>query len=124
MVAAGERHARDLAILARALPDGCRCIFAVQPFAPVAAHVASPEEERLFALTEEVVGPTVVRVNQFAAAHWAGYVERLRAAAEAVGADFLDLNTTPLEGWCFVDRVHMSDRGHRLVAEPILELLA
>jgi lysophospholipase L1-like esterase len=66
----------------------------------------------------------VVRVNRFAAAHWAGYVERLRAAAEAVGADFVDLNTTPLEGWCFVDRVHMNDRGHRLVAEPILELLA
>jgi hypothetical protein len=124
LVAAGERHARDLAILARAAPDGCRCIFAVQAFAPVAAHVPSPEEERLFGLTEALAGPSSTRVHGFAAEHWGSYVDRLRAGAEAVGADFLDLNTTPLDGWCFVDRVHMNDRGNGLVAEAILELLS
>ena len=48
--------------------------------------------------------------------HWGDYAGALQEGCAAAGIPFLDLSRAEYEGWCFVDRVHMNDRGHDVAA--------
>ena len=45
-----------------------------------------------------------------------------RGCAE-LGVPFVDLSQATYTGWCFVDRIHMTDRGYEAAAAAIEELL-
>ena len=123
LVAAAERHSRDLAILAAATRPATRVVFAAQPFADACARAATTEERQLFELADQATGPRWQRVRGVLATAWDDYVERLREACASVDVPFVNLGGVAFDGWCFADRIHLTDRGHELAAQAILKLL-
>jgi hypothetical protein len=121
--AAADRHARDLAILAGALRPGAKLLFAVQPLADACQRATTPEEEELFAWADTATGGRWQRTRATLAAGWPGYVARLRDACAELDVPFLDLGTLSYDGWCFTDRVHLTDRGYALAATALAEAL-
>lgn len=50
------------------------------------------------------------------------YAADLAAAARSAGLDFLDLNQDPAfrsGEWMFIDRIHLTDRGHERIADVV-----
>ena len=123
LVAAAERHARDLAILAAATPPATRVVFAAQPFADACERAVTTEERTLFDLADAATGARWQRVKEVLATGWDEYVERLANSCTRLDVTFVDLAAVTFDGWCFVDRVHLTDRGHDIAARAILEAL-
>jgi hypothetical protein len=122
------RQTRDLRILgAVSATVGARLVVALQPYAPWIDRVVATEEERLFrALDAGAAGGERARRYSLRrlwleaktvldAAHGPAR-EMLAEVSAEVGARFVDLNELPFDGWCFVDRVHLTDRGYRAAA--------
>jgi hypothetical protein len=127
------RQARDLRILgAVAARAGARLVVALQPYAPWIDRVETPEEERLFraldagaAEGERTHRYSLRRLWLEAKGALEGAHEPARAVLAEVsvelGARFVDLNELPFDGWCFVDRVHLTDRGYGAAAARLGE---
>jgi hypothetical protein len=127
------RQARDLRILgAVAARVGAQLVVALQPYAPWIDRVETPEERRLFqaldagaAGAEQARRYSLQRLWLEAKAALDGAHEPARAMLAEVsaelGARFVDLNALPYDGWCFVDRVHLTDRGYAAAAARLGE---
>jgi hypothetical protein len=119
-----ELQRRDLRIVTRAVAPGATVIFAAQAFAPTARKKLSDEETALFGITDGLQGAHWQVMKGRLAELWPRYVTGLRALCPREGVRFVDLNATPLDGWCFVDRVHMTDTGYAQVAAALAREVA
>jgi len=125
-------YTRDLRAW-RLLADGlgCELRFALQPVATWLDRRLAPEEERLFAELDALQGEKWADVLslQFTAQRHRWLARHLADACVALDIPFLDLNTRlsddALDGqWLFVDRVHLTDLGHDVVARHLEAWLA
>ena len=121
---AAERQLRDLRLLRRLVPDAARVVFALQPLALYAERELSPEEEELFAALDLLQPGRWPQLKGLLEEHWPAYAAGLERGCAAAGVPFVDLSRARYDGWCFVDRVHMTDRGHDLAAGMLAEVLA
>jgi hypothetical protein len=121
---AAAHQLRDLRLLRRLVPAAANVVFALQPLAPHAAKTFSPEEEELFALLDILQPggwPTLKRLLE---TRWQAYATMLEEGCRELGVPFVDLSQGDYRGWCFIDRVHMTDHGHDTAASLIEEVLA
>jgi hypothetical protein len=113
---AAGRQLRDLRLLRRLVPTPAKIVFALQPLAPYTEKKLSPEEQELFAALDVLQPGRWPKLKRFLETYWAGYAAALEDGCAAAGIPFVDLSGADYEGWCFVDRVHMTDRGHDTAA--------
>ena len=110
---------RDIGHLAQPCRGPRRLVMAIQPFAPIAKPEISPEEEELFALSpgaeSSSYDATMARLRET----WPAYVTALMGICRELGVCVIDLNALEYPGWCFVDLVHMTDRGYEVAAKAI-----
>ena len=126
MARAERQQERDLRLLARALPERIRPVFAVQPFAESLSKAFAEEELALFQLNdtigEERRDHWHALKSQLRSA-WSAYAGRLRQVCQRLGIPCVDLNRVAFEGWCFVDRIHMTDHGQAQVASHLAQVV-
>jgi hypothetical protein len=115
-----KRQCRDLSILARALPRGCQLLFAVQPCAATRKEI-SPEEQRLFEITDNLQGSHWHILKAALMELWPWYAGELKDMCVRQGVKAIDLNEVELKGWCYVDRVHMTDSGTLQIARKLAQ---
>jgi hypothetical protein len=120
---ASVQHLRDLRILRRMVPEEATVVFALQPYAPLVDRTLAPEEEEIFAALDLIQGEKWVAVREHIRACWPGYVDALEHGCAELGVPFVDTSRARLEGWCFVDRAHMTDRGYDAAAELLEEVV-
>jgi hypothetical protein len=113
---AAERQLRDLRLLRRLVPTAAKVVFALQPLALYTDKELSPEEEDLFAALDVLQPNRWPELKRLLETHWGDYAAALQDGCGAAGIPFVDLSRAGYEGWCFVDRVHMTDRGHEAAA--------
>lgn len=117
-----RRQVRDLRILSRALPDGSRLLFCLQPFAVPPLRDLVPEERELHDLHAAQQGWWLA-IRDFLAARWESCGRRLAADCAGLGVSFLDLAADRFTGWSFLDSVHMTDAGYQQAAALVAEAL-
>jgi hypothetical protein len=120
---ASDQHLRDLRILRRMAPDEATVVFGLQPYAPLIERTLSPEEEEIFAALDLIQGKKWEVVKEHIAACWGGYVAALERGCAELGVPFVDTSKADLDGWCFVDRIHMTDRGYDAAAAMFEEVV-
>jgi hypothetical protein len=113
---AAARQLRDLRLLRRLVPTEARVVFALQPLAPYTAKQLSPEEEELFAALDVLQPGRWPELRRLLETHWGDYAEAVERGCAEAGVPFVDLSRGEYRGWCFVDRVHMTDHGHDTAA--------
>jgi hypothetical protein len=123
VAAAAARQLRDLRLLRRIVADGARVVFALQPLSPHTGKRLSPEEEELFALLEMLQPNAWPRLKRQLETEWGPYAAMLEQGCADAGVPFVDLSRADYHGWCFVDRVHMTDHGHDLAASVLEEVV-
>lgn len=115
-----QRDLRVLKVLADGL--GIPIYFALQPVATWIDKKLSPEEKKIFDILDNIQ-----------AAAWQVLSESISTVRDCYFADvaricveekvhFYNLNLDPAfrdDAWLFVDRVHLTDRGHALSAEIV-----
>jgi hypothetical protein len=55
--------------------------------------------------------------------HWDGFAARLEQGCATLGVPYVDLSRAPYTGWCFIDRIHMTDGGYDAAAAFLAERL-
>jgi hypothetical protein len=121
---AAARQLRDLRLLRNLVPSRARVIFALQPLAPYTGKELAPEEEELFALLDVLQPNRWRQLKLLLETHWGSYATLLEQGSAEAGIPFVDLGGGDYIGWCFVDRVHGTDRGYDTAAELIAKVLA
>jgi hypothetical protein len=107
-----KRTGRDLGILVKAFSDTSNIVFAVQPFASAISKMLTPEEEQLFAITDNMQLKHWQMLKTELIQLWPAYVHALENICAELDIRFVDLNRIKYNGWVFVDRVHMNDAGY------------
>jgi acyl-CoA synthetase (AMP-forming)/AMP-acid ligase II len=111
----------DISTLALRLRGNGRMLFCLQPSATWVDKALTPEEEELIAVFDSAGAP----LHQ---AHGPQYLKPLHSRFSRDVAmmcrhwdvDYLDCNEDPRmaeRNWLFIDRTHMTDAGHALIAE-------
>jgi hypothetical protein len=113
---AAERQLRDLRLLRRLVPTPAKVVFALQPLALRVEKELSPEEQELFDALDVLQPNRWPQLKKLLETHWVDYAEALQDGCGAAGIPFVDLSRGDYRGWCFVDRVHMTDHGHDTAA--------
>jgi len=114
-----EKQVRDLRIIARSRPSGAKLLFVAQPFAECARSQPTVEEQKLFEITDKLQSSNWQILKSYIGNLWPPMVAGLKKVCDFEKIAFLDLNQVDLNGWCFVDRVHMNDNGYLQVAQRI-----
>jgi hypothetical protein len=80
------------------------------------------EEERIL----EVLGQRRpdTEIHRHMVALWPDYVNGIKRACDEDSIPFIDLNQVELEGWCFVDAVHMTRNGEMQIARHLARAIA
>jgi hypothetical protein len=112
-----EKQVRDLLIIARSIPSGSQLIFVAQPFAEYSRSQPTAEEQKLFEITDKLQSSNWQILKMYLGKLWPQMVAGLEKVCNFEKITFLDLNKVELTGWCFVDRVHMTDNGYFQVAQ-------
>jgi hypothetical protein len=120
---AADRQLRDLRALRRLVPDEATVVFALQPFAAKVEKQWSSEEDEIFAALDVVQGRQWRMMKRLLLTHWDAYAAMLERGCAELGVPFVDLSQATYTGWCFVDRIHMTDRGYDAAAAAIEALL-
>jgi hypothetical protein len=117
---------RDLRALRRLVPDDAEVVFALQPVAPHTGKTLTDEERDLFDSLDVMQARTTrwPIVKSLLETHWPTYAERLEQGCTELGVPFVDLSRAAYSGWCFLDRIHMTERGYELAASYLQESLA
>lgn len=123
VAAAAARQLRDLRLLRRLVPDTATVLFALQPIAIQTGKAWSAEEQELFELLDVLQPGRWPVLKRQLEEHWSTYAGLLEDGCAALGVPFVDLSRIAYSGWCFVDRVHMTDHGHDLAAAGVEEVL-
>jgi hypothetical protein len=121
---AAERQVRDLRLLRRLVPTQAKVVFALQPLALYTEKALSPEEQDLFAALDVLQPNRWPQLKQLLETYWDDYADALQDGCAAAGIPFVDLSRGEYEGWCFVDRVHMTDHGHDTAAAMLEPMVA
>lgn len=123
-----QQQERDLQVIARVLPEGSRLLFVADVFAGHLRKTPTQEETRLFeyndAINERVRQGQWGTLKECLAEHWPAYTELLKQMCQRLGIPFFDLNRAEYDGWCFVDRIHMTDHGQAQVAAHLASRLS
>jgi hypothetical protein len=116
---------RDLRALRRLVPDDAEVVFALQPVAPQTGKELTDEERDLFESLDLMQARTTrwPAVKALLETHWGVYAERLEQGCGELGVPFVDLSRAEYSGWCFVDRIHMTERGYELAASFLQEAM-
>jgi hypothetical protein len=109
---AAERQLRDLDVLARACEDRDRITFITQPMANRSDRLDDSRERALLGLWDVKEGPRWQEVADFASARWDDYSALLESGCRRLGVRFHAVSAREMEGWAFVDRVHLTDAGY------------
>jgi hypothetical protein len=120
---AAERQLRDLRLLRRLVPTQAKIVFALEPLAPYTEKVLSPEERELFAALDVLQPGRWPEPKRLLEIYWGEYAAALEDGCAAAGIPFVDLSRGDYQGWCFVDRVHMTDHGHDIAAAMLEKLV-
>ena len=120
------KHLHIWKIFANAMQ--AKLTYILQPLSGWVRQQGCQEEERLFAELDQIgkfsdvygdiLNPTVC--NEYAA--------QLEKGAQNLGVNFINFSpllsqSTSIDQWLFVDRIHFTDHGHDVVAKKILELI-
>ena len=100
--------------------------FVLQPFAPWIQKSLSTQETELFKLLDQEA-EGFSRVLSELAERKQQYTQDLQAICARTGMKFVDLNTASelqKPEWLFVDRVHLADAGHLVVAKLLVRDLS
>jgi hypothetical protein len=116
---------RDLRALRRLVPDDAEVVFALQPVATHTGKELTDEERELFESLDLMQARTTrwPVVKSLLETQWPTYAERLAQGCAELGVAFVDLSRAEYSGWCFVDRIHMTERGYELAASFLQESL-
>lgn len=116
---------RDLRALRRLVPDDAEVVFALQPVASHTGKTLTDEEQELFESLDLIQARTTrwPIVKGLLETQWPTYAERLEQGCAELGVPFVDLSRAEYSGWCFVDRIHMTQRGYELAASFLQESL-
>lgn len=121
---AATRQLRDLRLLRRLVPVEARVVFALQPLALCTDKELSSEEEALFEALDVLQPRRWPELRRMLETFWGDYAAALQEGCAANGIPFVDLSRGEYEGWCFVDRVHMTDRGHDTAAAMLERMVS
>lgn len=121
---AAARQLRDLRHLRRLVPGEARVVFGLQPTAWSTTKEWSPEEVELFDLLDLIQPLRWKRLKHLLETRWASYGAMLEQGCSEAGVPFVDLSRGEYSGWCFVDRVHMTDRGYETAAAVLEGMVA
>jgi hypothetical protein len=121
---AAARQLRDLRLLRRLVPDEARVVFGLQPIALSTNKEWSPEEVALFEALDLLQPQRWQVLKRLLETRWSSYAAILEQGCMEIGVPFVDLSRGEYSGWCFVDRVHMTDRGYETAAAVLEEVLA
>ncbi|MEV0177627.1 hypothetical protein AB0I00_41870 [Streptomyces sp. NPDC050803] len=119
MEAALRHQLRDLALLARAVPDSAQLVFCLQPLADPLTRDLVAEEQESFDYQLPVFGP----FREFVAKHWESYSRQFAAGCAEIGVRFVDVSADRFEGWSFYDATHLTDHGYQQAAGFVTEAL-
>lgn len=118
-----ERDLANWQLLCKALD--IELCYVLQPFADWIDKPLARQEELLFAeLDRRDPDWRRIREIDLGREQYVGYASALRAVCEKRGAAFHDMNDLLSQRrlgdrWIFVDRIHLNDEGHRLVAQVL-----
>ena len=115
-----QRDLRAFKTLAKGL--GIPIYFALQPLATWIDKALSPEEQKSFAALDALQGPEWQTVTNGLRAVRDRYFVDMADICANEGVPFFNLNLDPAfreREWLFVDRVHLTDRGHALAADIV-----
>ena len=121
---AAARQLRDLGLLRRIVADEAQVVFALQPLALHTAKELSDEEQELFTLLDVLQPGRWPPLRALLESRWRDYAALLEMGCRNLGIPFVDLSKGDYTGWCFIDRVHMTDHGHDMAAAMLEEVLA
>jgi hypothetical protein len=113
---AAARQLRDLRLLRRLVPTQAKVVFALQPLVLYTGKRLSTEEQELFAALDVLQPRRWPQLKRLLETHWSDYAAALEEGCAEAGVPFADLSRAEYDGWCFVDRVHMTDHGHDTAA--------
>jgi len=120
---AATRQLRDLRHLRRLVPGEARVVFGLQPTAWATTKEWSPEEVELFDVLDQIQPLRWKRLKHLLDTRWTSYAAMLEQGCSEGGVPFVDLSRGEYSGWCFVDRIHMTDRGYETAAAVLEEVL-
>ncbi|HZT46173.1 MAG TPA: hypothetical protein VFA24_08345 [Gaiellaceae bacterium] len=120
---AAARQLRDLRLLRRLVPAEARVVFALQPLSLYTRKQLSAEEEELFAALDVLQPNRWPQLRLLLETHWREYAVALERGCAELGVPFADLSRGDYRGWCFVDRVHMTDHGHDSAAAMLEQMV-
>jgi hypothetical protein len=121
--AALSRQIADLELVSRVVPDAATVLVVVQPFEPEIARTRTPEEEEIFRLRDTVKNVRVRETIEALRTYYPSFRRGLAEGCRALSLPFVDLSDAAFEGWCFVDRWHMTDRGYDAAAAAVEDLV-
>jgi hypothetical protein len=116
---------RNLRALRRLVPDEAEVVFAFQPSPRQLAKEPTEEEKAIYEALDVIQdrgGWAFVR--KLMETGWRSYGARLAEGCAQLGVPFVDLADAPYTGWCFLDRIHMNNRGNDISAAFLLEAMA
>ncbi len=120
MLTCFDRDLRVFNTLARGL--GVPLYFALQPLATWIDKRLSPEEQEIFALLDKLQGPEWQVLKSGLGLVRDQYFGDLARICAREGVPFCNMNHEPVfreDSWLFVDRVHLTDRGHAADADVL-----
>ena len=120
---AARLQLRDLRSLRRIVPAEASVVFALQPTAFGVEKEPSPEERELFAVLDKIQGRRWQERRRLFETQWGAFAAAIERGCAELGVRFVDLARGRYEGWCWVDRVHMTDRGYDAAAEMLETLI-
>jgi hypothetical protein len=108
---------RDLGALRRLVPDEAEVLFALQPIALKVDKELTEEETELFEVLDvlQELGRWAF-IKELVQTRWRDFAAQLADGCAKLGVPFVDLGDAPYTGWCFLDRIHMNDRGNEIAA--------
>ncbi|MBF0623675.1 MAG: AMP-binding protein [Magnetococcales bacterium] len=115
---------RELGLLAAAFrPHGTRLLYCLQPALSWIDKPLTAEEVELVGLFDGMASPVQRAHHPEHLAPWRAFYSRtLATLCRRHGLKFIDCNQDPAlagNAWLFVDRTHLTDQGHGLLAERI-----
>jgi len=124
VVDAAARQIRDLRLLRRLVPAEAKVVFALQPVVLHTDKELSSEEQELFDILDLLQPGRWPQLKSLLDTHWPAYTAAIEEGCRGLGVPFADLSRGDYHGWCFVDRVHMTDHGHDSAAAMLVEVIA
>jgi hypothetical protein len=116
---------RNVRAVRRLVPDEAEVVFAFQPSPRNIAKEPTEEELAIFAALDVIQDRGGwAYVKQLMDTGWRTYGSKLAEGCAQLGVPFIDLNDAAYTGFCFIDRIHMNDRGNDLTAGFVLEGMA